>query len=141
MSDIAWIDSWRSSVPSRLEREDPFKNDGFQARCPTRVVRWARFLAYSAPGSLSQTFREPDQPPRTTSRLGIFRSATPFQRLTVCESPEPQPEKKKKRKPSLLGFFSRKRKQPSSSAGPQHISLRFKFLFVGHRSCGQTALL
>lgn len=32
------IDSWRHSVPSRMEREDPFSDDGFTARPSTRVV-------------------------------------------------------------------------------------------------------
>lgn len=32
------IDSWRHSVPSRMEREDPFLDDGFVARPSTRVV-------------------------------------------------------------------------------------------------------
>lgn len=32
------IDSWRHSVPSRMEREDPFLDDGFIARPSTRVV-------------------------------------------------------------------------------------------------------
>lgn len=32
------IDTWRHSVPSRLEREDPFNNDGFVERPCTRLV-------------------------------------------------------------------------------------------------------
>lgn len=32
------IDSWRHSVPSRLDREDPFANDGFGERPVTRLV-------------------------------------------------------------------------------------------------------
>lgn len=32
------IDNWRRSVPSRMEREDPFGNDGFEERPSTRVV-------------------------------------------------------------------------------------------------------
>lgn len=32
------IDSWRHSVPSRLERPDPFGNDGFGTRPSTRLV-------------------------------------------------------------------------------------------------------
>lgn len=32
------IDSWRHSVPSRMERDDPFRDDGFVARPSTRVV-------------------------------------------------------------------------------------------------------
>lgn len=32
------IDNWRHSVPSRMEREDPFVNDGFVPRPETRVV-------------------------------------------------------------------------------------------------------
>lgn len=33
------IDSWRHSVPSRMEREDPFVDDGFVPRPSTRIVR------------------------------------------------------------------------------------------------------
>ncbi|KAG6010953.1 hypothetical protein E4U21_002623 [Claviceps maximensis] len=60
MSVNTRIDSWRHSVPSRLEREDPFENDGFQARCSTRF-----------------TFREEDHCidiPKQTSRSSSFRS-------------------------------------------------------------------
>ncbi|KAJ6782208.1 hypothetical protein PWT90_06714 [Aphanocladium album] len=54
------IDSWRHSVPSRLEREDPFANDGFGERPATRL-----------------TFREQEPPEvveRPVSRFSLFRS-------------------------------------------------------------------
>jgi hypothetical protein len=38
------IDTWRRSVPSRMEREDPFDNDGFEERPSTRVVSIILFL-------------------------------------------------------------------------------------------------
>ncbi|OAA69850.1 Ras like protein [Cordyceps fumosorosea ARSEF 2679] len=55
------INSWRHSVPSRLEREDPFANDGFGERPVTRL--------------LVQTFREQDdESGRPASRLSVFRA-------------------------------------------------------------------
>lgn len=32
------IDYWRYSIPSRLDREDPFADDGFGIRPSTRLV-------------------------------------------------------------------------------------------------------
>jgi hypothetical protein len=32
------VDTWRFSVPSRHERDDPFENDGFDERPSTRLV-------------------------------------------------------------------------------------------------------
>ncbi|TQV94314.1 hypothetical protein V2A60_002649 [Cordyceps javanica] len=49
------IDSWRHSVPSRLEREDPFANDGFGDRPVTRL-----------------TFRQEEE--RPVSRLSLLRA-------------------------------------------------------------------
>ncbi|KAM3432728.1 hypothetical protein MY4824_006363 [Beauveria thailandica] len=56
------IDSWRHSVPSRLEREDPFANDGFGERPVTRL-----------------TFREQDpadeeEVQRPASRFSLIRA-------------------------------------------------------------------
>ncbi|KHO11791.1 biotin protein ligase [Metarhizium robertsii ARSEF 23] len=145
--DAAWIDSWRHSVPSRLEREDPFENDGFEARCSTRL-----------------TFREPDPPPRSANR-GFFRSMTPFRRSTVQEAATDRPQAghevleqdslqrfdtrmstrcDDKGKRNFLGLFSRKRKQRSPSPSRRLAmggSLRLRVLCVGDRGCGQTALL
>ncbi|KAL6411431.1 hypothetical protein AUP68_05141 [Ilyonectria robusta] len=33
------IDMWRTRVPSRLDREDPFEGDGFESRPATRLIR------------------------------------------------------------------------------------------------------
>lgn len=43
----ASIDSWRHSVPSRLERKDPFANDGFEARPSTRLVSFLLSSSFS----------------------------------------------------------------------------------------------
>lgn len=48
MSNNSRIDSWRHSIPSRFEREDPFANDGFEPRCSTRLVGFG-----TTPSSLS----------------------------------------------------------------------------------------
>lgn len=42
----ASIDSWRHSVPSRLERKDPFANDGFEARPSTRLVSFSHLPVF-----------------------------------------------------------------------------------------------
>ncbi|GKU06014.1 hypothetical protein FLAG1_08908 [Fusarium langsethiae] len=56
------IDSWRQRVPSRLDRDDPFKGDGFGERPLTRL-----------------TFREASPPQRRPStRLSFLRAATPL---------------------------------------------------------------
>ncbi|KAG8413196.1 hypothetical protein J3459_015409 [Metarhizium acridum] len=131
----------------RLEREDPFENDGFEARCSTRL-----------------TFREPGPPPRSANR-GFLRSMTPFRRSTVQEATDDRPQAghevleqdslqkcdtrtptrcDNKGKRSILALFSRKWKQtsPSPARGlAMGVSLRLKVLCVGDRRCGQTALL
>lgn len=39
MSPSGLIDAWRQRVPSRLDRDDPFAEDGFESRPATRLVR------------------------------------------------------------------------------------------------------
>ncbi|KAM0451716.1 hypothetical protein ACHAO4_005673 [Trichoderma viride] len=153
------IDSWRHSVPSRMEREDPFTDDGFMARPSTRV-----------------TFREPERPmrrPSTSARLAFIRAAIPipiFHRRPctstdlqgpLIERPETAlgirddddgdgaAEAKNPRRRGLFSLFSRKRKHrsPSPSALPPvpqvvlGVPLTIHFLFVGAKSAGQTSLL
>lgn len=60
------IDSWRHSVPSRMEREDPFTDDGFMARPSTRVVSKTKTLSSSQCADLDQDIpraRTPNAPP------------------------------------------------------------------------------
>ncbi|KAG5952467.1 hypothetical protein E4U53_000809, partial [Claviceps sorghi] len=169
MSGHARIDSWRHSIPSRLEREDPFENDGFQARCSTRF-----------------TFREdddsPDQPVQT-SRLSSLRSRISSlrkrrrgapsaaeapsvrsqeahsvsgpasrqpERPPACSvsGPEPGPRPCGKQSgPGLFGkaIFGRKRARSLTPPPPPRLLIpgpvKLKFLFVGDHGSGQTALL
>ncbi|PNP39859.1 hypothetical protein TGAMA5MH_08124 [Trichoderma gamsii] len=158
------IDSWRHSVPSRMERDDPFSDDGFTARPSTRV-----------------TFREPERPtrrPSTAARLAFLRAAIPipiFHRRPckpgekllegpLIERPETAlgirdddndgdgaaaEAKNPRRRGGLFSLFSRKRKHrsPSPSALPPvpqvvlEVPLTIHFLFVGAKSAGQTSLL
>ncbi|KAL6901212.1 hypothetical protein GGI43DRAFT_383551 [Trichoderma evansii] len=149
------IDSWRHSVPSRMEREDPFLDDGFMARPSTRV-----------------TFREPEGPMRRPStRLAFIRAAIPvFHRRTftpsdgllqgpLIERPETAlgirdddgdeaaEAKNPRRRGGLFSLFNRKRKHRSPSPSPAlppvvlDVPLTIHFLFVGAKSAGQTSLL
>ncbi|RFU80406.1 rho type ras-like gtpase [Trichoderma arundinaceum] len=145
------IDTWRHSVPSRMEREDPFLDDGFMARPSTRI-----------------TFREPERPTRRPStRLAFMRAAAPlFGRRpsnpnapqdSIMERPETAlgvreddddeaAEAKNPKLRGLFGLFGRKRKHrsPSSSPPPQVVfeaPLTLHFLFVGAKASGQTSLL
>ncbi|KAH7153315.1 P-loop containing nucleoside triphosphate hydrolase protein [Dactylonectria macrodidyma] len=125
------IDMWRTRVPSRLDREDPFEGDGFESRPATRL-----------------TFREPDPPVhRPSTRLSFLRSATPLFRRSSSRSQRP-PSPYVARQPApeksgLLGLFSRKRKrepspEPESIPVPRY---QMNFLFVGAHGSGQTSLL
>ncbi|KAL7794219.1 hypothetical protein V8C37DRAFT_401521 [Trichoderma ceciliae] len=139
------IDSWRHSVPSRMEREDPFLDDGFIARPSTRI-----------------TFREPERPTRRPStRLAFMRAAAPLfgrrplnppdvRQDSIMERPETAlgireddgdeaAETKNPRRRGLFGLFGRKRKHrsPSSSPPTQVIldaPLTLHFLFVGAKA-------
>ncbi|KAM3510792.1 hypothetical protein MY11210_005573 [Beauveria gryllotalpidicola] len=111
------IDCWRHSVPSRLEREDPFANDGFGERPVTRL-----------------TFREQDpadeeEMQRPASRFNVFRAklftpkrqqgytTTDDDESTICP-PRPstalsttRPKKKKRSGGFLAGLFRRGKKR------------------------------
>ncbi|OTA06207.1 hypothetical protein A9Z42_0069440 [Trichoderma parareesei] len=145
------IDTWRRSVPSRMEREDPFDNDGFEERPSTRVA-----------------FHEPVRPVRRPSnRVALMRSAIPLFRRrdgpnalgeSLMERPETalgvrdddndEPEAAQTRNP-IRGFFAlfgrkRKRRSPSVSPAPTvrlAAPLTLHFLFVGPPGSGQTSLL
>ncbi|PTB72048.1 hypothetical protein M440DRAFT_1385150 [Trichoderma longibrachiatum ATCC 18648] len=144
------IDNWRRSVPSRMEREDPFGNDGFEERPSTRVA-----------------FRESVRPVRRPSnRVALMRSAIPLFRRrdgpnalgeSLMERPETalgvreddeEPEAAQTRNP-IRGFFAlfgrkRKRRSPSVSPAPTvalAAPLTLHFLFVGPPGSGQTSLL
>ncbi|TFA98642.1 hypothetical protein CCMA1212_009456 [Trichoderma ghanense] len=117
------IDTWRQSVPSRMEREDPFGNDGFEERPSTRIA-----------------FREPVRPVRRPSnRVALMRSAIPLFRRrdgpnaqgeSILERPETalgvrdddddEPEAAQTRNPirGFLALFGRKRKRRSPSVSP-----------------------
>ncbi|KAH6608224.1 hypothetical protein Trco_004537 [Trichoderma cornu-damae] len=135
------IESWRHSVPSRMEREDPFLDDGFVLRPSTRI-----------------TFREPERPARRPStRLGLLRAAVPLfggrsshppnvLQDSVVERPETalgireedEDEAAGVKNPKRRGFFAlfgrkRKHRSPSSSPPPQVIfeaPLTLHFLFI-----------
>ncbi|KAL6864524.1 rho type ras-like GTPase [Trichoderma novae-zelandiae] len=143
------IDSWRQSVPSRMERADPFGNDGFEERPNTRI-----------------TFREPLRTVRRPStRIAMMRSAIPLFRRrdgpnslgdSLMERPETalgvrdddEPQAAQTRNP-IRGFFAlfgrkRKRRSPSVSPAPTvalEAPLTLHFLFVGPPGSGQTSLL
>ncbi|UZP34241.1 hypothetical protein NXS19_002057 [Fusarium pseudograminearum] len=93
------IDSWRQRVPSRLDRDDPFKGDGFDERPSTRL-----------------TFREASPPPRRPhTRLGFLRAATPLFGRSSTPSSRPASGMTGRRAESnrtrLLTLLSRKRKR------------------------------
>ncbi|KAL7931658.1 hypothetical protein V8C35DRAFT_323516 [Trichoderma chlorosporum] len=144
------IDTWRHSVPSRLEREDPFVNDGFVPRPETRI-----------------TFREPEKPVRRPStRIAMMRAAIPLFRRpngpnalqeSIMERPETalgvrdenEDETVTQPKNPIRGFFGlfgrkRKNRSPSLSPTPTVVldaPLTLHFLFVGAQGAGQTSLL
>ncbi|KAG5926676.1 hypothetical protein E4U42_003048 [Claviceps africana] len=166
MSVHTRIDSWRHSIPSRLEREDPFANDGFEARCSTRF-----------------TCREDDDgpdPPTQTSRLSSLRSRIASLRKRPRDAPSdealsvrsqrypaasptssPRPDgppacsasgsgsgprlSGKQGGSALFGkaIFGRKRARSPTPPPPVLVQgpVRLKFLFVGDHGSGQTALL
>ncbi|KAH7133121.1 P-loop containing nucleoside triphosphate hydrolase protein [Dactylonectria estremocensis] len=114
------IDMWRTRVPSRLDRKDPFEGDGFESRPATRL-----------------TFHEPEAPVhRPSTRLSFLRSATPLFRRSSSRSQrppspfvshQPMPEKKA-------------RAVPPPSPIPL-LQYHMNFLFVGAHGSGQTSLL
>ncbi|KAG6015405.1 hypothetical protein E4U54_003554 [Claviceps lovelessii] len=169
MSVNARIDSWRHSVPSRLDREDPFENDGFGGRCGSRF-----------------TFRDdhPSVLPKQTSRLSSLRSRISCRRKrsrnadhlimnapsvntqerysvfgplaysreggSPAPGPAPEPGPCGKRSKAVLftkGIFGRKRARSPTPPSPPPPALliqepvKLKFLFVGDHGSGQTALL
>ncbi|CAM1510565.1 Fc.00g009000.m01.CDS01 [Cosmosporella sp. VM-42] len=134
MSPSQCVDAWRKRVPSRLDREDPFADDGFEERPHTRL-----------------TLREPETPTRRPStRLSFLRAATPLfgRRPSTSLSGRPPsvrgPSEVKGKKKSLLGLLIRKRKRRSPSPSPEPVPrepVRLNFLFVGSRASGQTSLL
>ncbi|KAK5997709.1 Transforming RhoA-like protein [Cladobotryum mycophilum] len=151
------IDSWRHSVPSRLEREDPFANDGFGTRPSTR-------LTFRDEEEKEQEEKEEQPTRRPSTRLSFFRVATPlFGRRSSNASNAPPPpqaflvqrpetalgiheaESRKPKRRGFLSIFSRKRKRGSSSPPPalpvMEEPVRLQFLFVGARCSGQTSLL
>ncbi|KAL7907007.1 hypothetical protein GGI35DRAFT_482373 [Trichoderma velutinum] len=144
------IDNWRHSVPSRMEREDPFVNDGFVPRPQTRI-----------------TFRESEKPARRPStRIAMMRAAIPLFRRpngpnaleeSIMERPETalgvrdedEDEMVTEAKNPIRGFFAlfgrkRKHRSPSLSPTPTVVldaPLTLHFLFVGAQGAGQTSLL
>ncbi|EHK16118.1 uncharacterized protein TRIVIDRAFT_164189 [Trichoderma virens Gv29-8] len=146
----ASIDTWRHSVPSRMEREDPFVNDGFVPRPETRI-----------------TFREPERPVRRPStRIAMMRAAIPLFRRpngpnalqeSIMERPETalgvrdddEDEVVRAARNPIRGFFAlfgrkRKHRSPSLSPTPTVVldrPLTLQFLFVGAEGAGQTSLL
>ncbi|CEJ81793.1 hypothetical protein VHEMI01904 [[Torrubiella] hemipterigena] len=135
------IDSWRHSVPSRLERPDPFGDDGFGTRPSTRL-----------------TFREPDTAARSlatsTTRIGFLKSVTSIFRRNKREKTIVEPASSShtmqdsvmqdERGLSFMERLVRKRKSRSPSPEPMLLwdsPLHLNFLFVGGKGCGQTSLL
>ncbi|KAM0409725.1 hypothetical protein ACHAPZ_000307 [Fusarium culmorum] len=123
------IDSWRQRVPSRLDRDDPFKGDGFDGRPSTRL-----------------TFREASPPPRRPhTRLGFLRAATPLFGRSSTPSSRPASGMTGRRAESnrtrLLTLLSRKRKRNEDEVEIPREPVRLNFLFVGSKGSGQTSLL
>ncbi|KAG6276596.1 hypothetical protein E4U47_008161 [Claviceps purpurea] len=163
------VDSWRHSVPSLVEREDPFKNDGFQARCSTRFS----FHQDDGPAAPEQappshifslrsrmaSFRK--RPREGRAQSGILPSARPQERCSALgplthslERPTssaqgPCDKQERPSRPALFkGIFGRKRvRSPSPPLSPtpppmlMQKPVKLKFLFVGDHASGQTALL
>ncbi|QUC21346.1 uncharacterized protein UV8b_05589 [Ustilaginoidea virens] len=136
MSNNSRIDSWRHSIPSRFEREDPFANDGFEPRCSTRL-----------------TFREDSAPTRDSapsSRLGqllprfarpvLGSGSTPVSPSTADDRPTAEATRGKKRKRDRFRSLLRRERGPPPPPAI-HAPLKLRFLFVGDRGSGQTALL
>ncbi|KAI9170874.1 GTP-binding protein RHO1 [Paramyrothecium foliicola] len=138
------IEAWRRSIPSRLEREDPFADDGFEMRPATRLTFRGLEDGMPPPGPAN----------RPSTALGFFRAATPLfrrpsalmNRLTShAEDPmnvDIAPKEPQRKRKGLMGIFSRKRKR-SSPTPPAKFGepLALNFLFVGGRCSGQTSLL
>ncbi|KAL6920493.1 hypothetical protein FSHL1_004472 [Fusarium sambucinum] len=123
------IDSWRQRVPSRLNRDDPFKGDGFDERPSTRL-----------------TFREASPPQRRPStRLSFLRAATPLFGRSSTPSSRPASGMTERRAESnrrnLLTLLSRKRKRKEEEVEVPREPVRLNFLFVGSKGSGQTSLL
>ncbi|KPM45669.1 hypothetical protein AK830_g999 [Neonectria ditissima] len=140
------IDTWRTRVPSRQDREDPFEGDGFESRPATRLASLPCVLASPMLTSPRQTFREPDPPiSRPSTRLSFLRAATPlFGRSSTPFSRPSTALRINRRRRGLLGLFGRKRKYTESTPSPEPIPrepVKLNFLFVGSGSSGQTSLL
>ncbi|KAG5983304.1 hypothetical protein E4U55_000288 [Claviceps digitariae] len=109
MSVNSRIDSWRHSVPSRLDRDDPFENDGFQARCSTRF-----------------TFREDDHRPdipSQISRLSSLRSRISSFRKRPREGADAYsvvdaPSVRSQERQSVFGCLSRDVEGSRASSAP-----------------------
>lgn len=140
------IDMWRSRVPSRLERDDPFENDGFESRPVTRLVSFfdasedTHVQTYTSQREsllTNQTFRD-EIPARPSTRLSFFRplSTVPSRPVTSLDMRDDG-----KKRNGLLSLFGRKRKFCPPSPEIPREPARLNFLFVGSRSSGQTSLL
>ncbi|KAF5973083.1 GTPase Rho [Fusarium coicis] len=122
------IDSWRQRVPSRMDRDDPFKGDNFDERPSTRL-----------------TFRDVSSPEaRPSTRLGFFRAATPIFGRSSTPSTRPASSMMQRRaegkRKSLLSLLTRKRNRKEPEEIPRD-PVRLNFLFVGSKAAGQTSLL
>ncbi|KAI5456540.1 P-loop containing nucleoside triphosphate hydrolase protein, partial [Mariannaea sp. PMI_226] len=133
MSPGSRIDFWRTRVPSRLDREDPFEGDGFGSRPATRLTVHGQ------------------KPPvrRPSTRLSFFHVSRSFEWSSPASSrpaislPGDIANSGKKRK-GILALFGRKRKQfhpPDAELTLPPAPVRLNFLFVGSRGSGQTSLL
>ncbi|RGP69032.1 GTP-binding rho1 [Fusarium sporotrichioides] len=123
------IDSWRQRVPSRLDRDDPFKGDGFGERPSTRL-----------------TFREASPPQRRPStQLSFLRAATPLFGRSSTPSSRPASGMTERRAGSnrrnLLTLLSRKRKRKDEEAEIPREPVRLNFLFVGTGLVMATSLM
>ncbi|KAJ3474012.1 hypothetical protein NLG97_g10033 [Lecanicillium saksenae] len=144
------IDSWRHSVPSRLEREDPFANDGFGERPVTRLVILPNsysdkfYTSIPLPNeSCDQTFREQDSPEeieRPASRFSLFRSklftpkreqqgqhgyesddeTTIYQRPSTAFSTRTKTKKKHKKRGFFASLFHRGKKRSREEYEDEH---------------------
>ncbi|KAG6022017.1 hypothetical protein E4U40_004932 [Claviceps sp. LM458 group G5] len=151
------VDSWRHSVPSLVEREDPFKNDGFQARCSNR------FSLHQDDGPAAPEQAPPSRVFSLRSRMASFRKRprevqercsmlgplTHNLERPTSSAPGPCDKQDRPGRPALFkGIFGRKRaRSPSPPLSPTpppmliQKPVKLKFLFVGDHASGQTALL
>ncbi|KAL2206018.1 hypothetical protein CC79DRAFT_838050 [Sarocladium strictum] len=146
----ASVDTWRLSVPSRMDRTSPFDDEKeeeedseFPLRASTRLT--FRALDGRRPASRLSIF---------TSRPSIGFARRPLSRAVTAlgfrDADEEDGRRRRDRgREWLKGIFGQKRKREAETEDMSDLDeyieakepLRLNFLFVGGRSSGQTSLL